>query len=52
MSCGGGNKTRVKTVIQDAAFGGEECPLEREEIAQCNKQCCVPGGHFFFLVNY
>lgn len=42
VSCGGGNRTRVKTVVQEAKFGGEECADERQEIEQCNQHCCVP----------
>ena len=34
----------MKKVIQEAQFGGEECLPEREEVEQCNAQCCVPGG--------
>ena len=43
VSCGGGIKTRTKTVLIDAKFGGDECPKDREQIEQCNSQCCVPG---------
>ena len=44
VSCGGGNRTRVKTVVHEAEFGVEESLPEREKVEQCsNVQCCVPG---------
>ena len=43
VSCGGGNKTRVKTVLQEAMLGGEECSQDSEEVEKCNQQCCIPG---------
>ena len=36
VSCGGGNRTRVKTVVQEAEFGGEECLSERQEVEHSN----------------
>ena len=42
-SCGGGSRRRAKTILQEAKYGGKKCPPEREEVEECNQQCCILG---------
>ncbi len=39
-TCGGGNRTRTRTIITGAAYGGHECP-PLEETEPCNADPCV-----------
>ena len=39
-TCGGGERTRNRTVIVKADHGGDECPSQKIETEQCNEHEC------------
>jgi len=39
-ACGGGTQTRMRSVLTQAAHGGEPCPEETSVSNQCNMQSC------------
>ena len=44
-SCGTGQRSRVRTVIREAANWGNKCPTNREEVEPCEEaECRVDGG--------
>ena len=44
-TCGGGNKQRGRTKIQDESCGGIACTGNSIDQIDCNTQCC-PGNIF------
>ena len=49
-TCGGGWKTRSRTVKEQAQNGGQPCHGQQQEIADCNTNGC-PGMTTFFLTS-
>ena len=39
-SCGGGNRTSNRTILQNAVNGGEECVGDAIKTESCNPQPC------------
>ena len=42
VTCGGGTQVRIREVIQEALFGGDECTGNETELQVCNSNGC-PG---------
>ena len=39
-SCGGGLVEEGRSVVVPSAFGGQECPVEMDQVVACNEQPC------------
>jgi len=39
-TCNTGSRQRIRFVLKDAQYGGEPCPVSKEEVASCNDHPC------------